>query len=72
MVGNGNRRRLRRNCHGPAITLSALLGAVVPLVFRALGIDPAVSSGPLITTLNDVLSLVIYFAIAAAVLQVWQ
>ena len=55
-----------------AITLSALLGAVVPLVFRALGIDPAVSSGPLITTLNDVLSLAIYFAIAAAVLQLWN
>ena len=55
-----------------AIALSALLGAVVPLGFRGLGIDPAVSSGPLITTLNDVLSLVIYFAIAAAVLQVWQ
>ena len=55
-----------------AITLSALLGAVVPLVFRALGIDPAVSSGPLITTLNDILSLAIYFAIAAAVLQLWN
>ena len=55
-----------------AIVLSALLGAVVPMGFRGLGIDPAVSSGPLITTLNDVLSLVIYFAIAAAVLQVWQ
>ena len=55
-----------------AIVLSALLGAVVPLLFRALGIDPAVSSGPLITTLNDVLSLGIYFAIAAAVLRVWN
>ena len=55
-----------------AIILSALLGAVVPLLFRTLGIDPAVSSGPLITTLNDVLSLAIYFAIAAAVLRIWN
>lgn len=52
-----------------AVVLSAVLGAVVPLMFRALRIDPAVASGPLITTLNDVLSLLIYFGIASVVLQ---
>ena len=38
---------------------------MVPLVFRRLGIDPAVASGPLITMLNDGLSLLLYFGIAA-------
>ena len=52
-----------------AVLLSAMLGAVVPLLFRACGIDPAVASGPLITTLNDVVSLLIYFGIAAGLLH---
>ncbi|MDA0336933.1 MAG: magnesium transporter [bacterium] len=51
-----------------AIVLSAVLGATIPIVFRALGIDPAVASGPLITTLNDILSLCIYFGVAAALM----
>ena len=40
------------------------MGTVVPLVFRRLGIDPVVASGPLITTLNDDLSLLLYLGIA--------
>jgi magnesium transporter len=52
-----------------AIVLSAILGATIPLVFRAFGIDPAVASGPLITTLNDILSLGIYFGVATALLR---
>ena len=51
-----------------AVLLSAMLGAVIPLLFRACGIDPAVASGPLITTLNDVVSLLIYFGIAAGLI----
>lgn len=46
----------------------AMLGAIVPLVFRTLGVDPAVASGLLITTLNDALSLGIYFSISAILL----
>ena len=56
---------------GVAVVFSALLGALVPLLFRRLGIDPAVASGPLITTLNDVVSLFLYFSIAVALLQRW-
>ncbi len=55
-----------------AVVLSAGLGALTPLLFRAVGIDPAVASGPLITTLNDVLSLLIYFSIALFVLSQWR
>ena len=54
-----------------AILVSAALGALIPLLFRRLGIDPAVASGPLITTLNDVFSLVIYFSIAVFLLSRW-
>ena len=52
-----------------AVLLSAVTGPVIPLSFRATGIDPAVASGPLITTLNDVLSLVIYFGVAGLLLR---
>jgi len=54
-----------------AIVFSAGLGATIPLAFRALGVDPAVASGPLITTLNDALSLGIYFAVATQMLRIW-
>ena len=53
-----------------AILFSAALGLLVPLFFRSIGLDPAVASGPLITTLNDVFSLAIYFAIARISLDV--
>ena len=53
----------------PAIVLSAALGALIPLFFNRVGIDPAVASGPLITTLNDGLSLILYFSIAILLLS---
>ena len=40
------------------------MGSVVPLVFHLLGINPVVAPGPLVTTLNDGLSLLLYFRIA--------
>jgi magnesium transporter len=52
-----------------AVVLSAVLGATIPIVFRAAGIDPAVASGPLITTVNDILSLGIYFGVATLLLR---
>ncbi len=54
-----------------AIVFSAFLGALVPIIFRGMGVDPAVASGPLITTLNDSLSLGIYFTIASVLLANW-
>ena len=50
---------------GAAVVMAAVMGAVMPLVFRRIGVDPAVASGPLITTINDGLSLLMYFGIAA-------
>jgi len=54
-----------------SITLifGTLTGTVVPIVLYKLKIDPAIASGPLITTLTDILSLLIYFGIATAFLS---
>nr|WP_245947937.1 magnesium transporter [Paenibacillus sambharensis] len=51
------------------LILGTLAGTVIPLLLNKLKIDPAIASGPLITTLNDVLSLLIYFGIATAFLS---
>lgn len=42
----------------------SLLGVVSPLFFARIGVDPAVASGPIVTALNDFLSMSIYFLIA--------
>lgn len=49
-------------------TLAALVGSLMPLAARAIGVDPAVISAPLVTTLVDATGLMIYFIIAIAVL----
>ncbi|MGE6257491.1 magnesium transporter [Heyndrickxia sporothermodurans] len=46
------------------LIIGTLAGTIVPLILYKFKIDPAVASGPLITTLNDILSLLIYFGIA--------
>lgn len=51
-----------------AICLSATLGVLVPMLFRHIGIDPAVASGPLITTTSDIFSLLVYLGVASALL----
>lgn len=46
------------------LSISAVIGAIIPLIINKLKFDPAVASGPFITTLNDVIGLMIYFSIA--------
>ncbi|WP_060206168.1 magnesium transporter [Sporosarcina koreensis] len=46
------------------LIIGTIAGTVIPLVLYKLKADPAVASGPLITTINDILSLLIYFGIA--------
>ncbi len=48
-----------------AVTLAALSGAAIPILFQKLGIDPAVASGPLVTTSSDILGILVYFALAS-------
>ena len=47
---------------------AATVGASMPLLARAVRIDPAVISAPMVTTLVDATGLIIYFLVAGAVL----
>ena len=47
-----------------AMLLSSVTGTVIPLLFKALKVDPAVASGPLITTINDLVAVVTYYGLA--------
>ncbi|MFA9455410.1 magnesium transporter [Halalkalibacter sp. AB-rgal2] len=51
------------------LIVGTLAGTIIPLLLYRFGVDPAVASGPLITTLNDIFSLMIYFGIATAFLH---
>jgi magnesium transporter len=56
-----------------AVTTSgSLVGSLMPLVFKRLGMDPAVASGPFIASLVDVVGIFIYCSIALAVLSKFQ
>lgn len=44
--------------------VATIAGAFVPIVMDRFNIDPAVASGPFITTLNDIISMLIYFGLA--------
>lgn len=52
-----------------AITVACSMGALVPMVFNKLHIDPAISSGPFVTTANDITGIIIYLSIATALLH---
>ncbi|MBX0357093.1 magnesium transporter [Halobacillus sp. Nhm2S1] len=48
------------------LVVATLAGSLVPLLMHRLKIDPAVASGPFITTVNDLISILIYFGLATA------
>ncbi|UAC49119.1 magnesium transporter [Bacillus aquiflavi] len=52
-----------------ALFVATLAGAFVPLLMHKLNIDPAVASGPFITTVNDLISIFIYFQMATLFIQ---
>lgn len=47
-----------------AMMISGITGAGIPIIFSKMGIDPAIASGPLITTLNDLVAVVSYYGLA--------
>lgn len=51
-----------------AMAASALSGSVIPVIFQKVGIDPAVASGPLITTVNDLVAVVTYYGLSWLIL----
>ena len=46
------------------MVISSLVGTLVPMLFHKVKIDPAVASGPLITTINDLVAVVTYYGLA--------
>ncbi|HQA43831.1 MAG TPA: magnesium transporter, partial [Phycisphaerae bacterium] len=51
------------------VMYGTLIGSMLPLLLRKLGLDPAVSSTPFVATLVDVFGIVIYFSIASLLLR---
>ncbi|MFR0901936.1 MAG: magnesium transporter, partial [Anaerobutyricum sp.] len=54
-------------CIGVALLLammnSSVSGTVIPILFKKFGVDPAVASGPLITTVNDLVAVISYYGL---------
>ncbi|MBO6134541.1 MAG: magnesium transporter [Lachnospiraceae bacterium] len=47
-----------------AMIISSTLGTLIPMFFKKIKVDPAVASGPLITTLNDLIAVVTYYGVS--------
>lgn len=47
-----------------AMLISSMVGTLIPMFFHKIKIDPAVASGPLITTINDLVAVVTYYGLA--------
>ncbi len=52
------------------VLMASFMGTVTPLVLNKFGINPAIASGPFITTANDLLGLAVYFGVAMWLLQI--
>lgn len=48
--------------------LASLIGTFIPIMLHKYGVDPAIATGPFITTSNDIFGLLIYFSIAKMIL----
>ena len=47
-----------------AMIISSAVGTLIPLFFKRIKVDPAVASGPLITTVNDLVAVVTYYGMS--------
>ncbi len=52
------------------IFVASVVGTTIPLILKKIKIDPALATGPFITTSNDIIALFIYFAIATVILDI--
>ena len=52
------------------LSLSTVVGSIIPVFINKLKIDPAIASGPFITTINDAIGLLIYFSVATRLLHI--
>ena len=44
--------------------ISSMVGTLIPMFFHKIKVDPAVASGPLITTVNDLVAVITYYGMA--------
>jgi magnesium transporter len=51
------------------IVFASVSGTYIPLTLHKFGIDPALATGPFITTTNDIIGLIIYFGVGHMLLQ---
>ena len=65
---SGLERRLRTVLAGERMLSADTVGTFIPIFLHSRGIDPAVATGPFITTSNDILGILIYFMIAKIIL----
>lgn len=56
---------------GITVIAAKVVGGTLPLIAKKLKLDPAIMAGPLITTIVDALSLIVYFSIASVMLGLW-
>lgn len=54
-----------------ALTISTVMGTIIPILLKKLHIDPAVASGPFISTINDICAVVIYYGLATLLFIFW-
>lgn len=47
-----------------SMVLSSVAGTAIPILFKKMNVDPAVASGPLITTVNDLVAVIAYYGLA--------
>ena len=52
-----------------SMTLSSSIGTLIPMLFHSIHVDPAVASGPLITTLNDLVAVTVYYGLSYILLM---
>jgi len=53
-----------------SMSIAALVGSTVPMLFERINVDPAVATGPFVTTAIDIISVFFYFSIATALLGI--
>ena len=51
-----------------AMIISSFMGTIIPMFFHKIKVDPAVASGPLITTVNDLVAVIAYYGLAGLLL----
>ncbi len=63
-----NRQTFFVLCSAAVVLCGNLVGALMPLLLKRLGFDPALMSNPFVASLVDVTGIVVYFAIAQVIL----